>query len=332
MLKKILITGASGFIGSFLVNEALMQGFEVYAGIRDSSNLRYLKDAGIHFFKTNLADKNIIKKDLEKNGKFDFVIHNAGLTKTCNKNMFEQVNYRFTKNLIEALYETNMVPDKFIMISSLAAYGPGQAKSPNPVKESDLPQPVSLYGKSKLMAEKYIKSLHNFPYLIFRPTGVYGPREKDYFVMYKSIKSGLETYIGTKNQYLSFIYVEDLSKLIFDALKSNIIQKSYFLSDLNSYTALEFNTILKKELNKKTIRIIFPKSLIKIIAYLNEKISCKLFHKIPTLNTEKFKEISQTNWTCDSTPLIRDFGFKPEYNLKKGIEHTIKWYKKEKLL
>ncbi len=331
-MKKILITGASGFIGSFLVNEALMQEFDVYAGIRESSNLKYLKNAGIKFFKTKLEDKNTIKKDLKKSGRFDYIIHNAGLTKTCNKSMFEMVNYEFTKNLIEALYETEMIPDKFIFISSLAAFGPGKKNSQTPIKETDTPKPVSLYGKSKLKAELYIKSLNNFPYLIFRPTGVYGPREKDYFVMYKSIKSGMETYIGTKNQYLSFIYIKDLTRVIFDAIKSNIIQKSYFISDLNIYTASEFNKILKTVLNKKTICIVFPKLLIRIIAFFNEKISCKIFHNIPTLNTEKYKEISQVNWACDSTSLIRDFGFKPEFDLEKGINETIKWYIKENLL
>ncbi|MCF6243243.1 MAG: NAD(P)-dependent oxidoreductase [Bacteroidales bacterium] len=262
-MKKILITGASGFIGSFLVNNALKLGFEVYAGIRESSNLRYLNDAGINFFKTNLADKKTIRQDLLACDKFDFIIHNAGVTKTCDKKMFEEVNYKYTKNLIEALYETNRMPEKFIFISSLAAYGPGNNKTLAPVKDDDVPKPVSLYGQSKLKAEQYIKSLENFPYLIFRPTGVYGAREKDYLVMYKSIKSGFETYIGSKNQYLTFIYIKDLVRVIFDALKSDITQKGYFLSDLNNYTAYEFNKIVKTELDKKTISLVFPKFLIK---------------------------------------------------------------------
>lgn len=331
-MKKLLITGASGFIGGFLVEEALKQGFDVYAGIRETSDLSFLKDTRIKFFISDLADKFSIKACLLESGRFDYIIHNAGVTKTCDKEIFEKVNYQFTKNLIETIYETNNIPDKFLFISSLAAYGPGNEKTLNPIKETDEPKPVSFYGKSKLKTELFLKSLDNFPYLIFRPTGVYGPREKDYYLMYKSISSGLETYIGTKDQYISFIYVKDLASLLIDALQSGINQKSYFVSDLNKYTAAEFSRIVKSELEKKTISIVFPKYLIKLIAILGEKISCALLNKVPTLNTEKYKEISQRNWLCDSSDLEKDFNFKPKYDLEKGVHEAIEWYKQKGLL
>ncbi len=331
-MKRILITGASGFIGSFFVEKALELGYEVYAAVRETSDLSYLQDSRIIFFKANLSNKESIKENIEKIGKFDYIIHNAGLTKTCKKDMFDFVNYQITKNLIEALTETNKVPEKFILMSSLAAYGPGNSKTLEPIKISDKQKPISLYGKSKLKIEKHLKSLNNFPYLIFRPTGVYGPREKDYYVMYKSIKSGLETYIGTTEQHITFIYVKDLVNVIFDAIKSDIINKSYFVSDLKSYTTKEFNNIVKEELSKKTISIVFPSIVVKSIAYIGEKISCFFTKNAPTLNTEKFKEISKNNWLCDSSDLIKDFNFKPKYELKKGIKETINWYKKKKLL
>jgi len=331
-VKRILITGASGFIGSFFVEKALEQGYEVYAAVRETSDLSYLQDSRIIFFKANLSEKESIKEHIEKIGRFDYIIHNAGLTKTCKKEMFDFVNYQITKNIIEALYETNKIPDKFILMSSLAAYGPGNPKTLEPIKISDEQKPVSLYGKSKLKVEKYLKSLNNFPYLIFRPTGVYGPREKDYYIMYKTIKNGLETYIGTKEQHITFIYVKDLVNIIFEAIKSNTINKSYFVTDLKSYTAKEFNEIIKKELNKKTISIVIPSIIVKTIAYIGEKTSCFFKNSIPTLNTEKFKEISEKNWLCDSSNLVQDFNFAPEYDLKKGVKEAISWYKKKKLL
>ncbi|RLD54388.1 MAG: NAD(P)-dependent oxidoreductase [Bacteroidetes bacterium] len=330
-MKKVLITGASGFIGSFLVEEALKEGYDVYAGIRESSNLRYLTNPKINYVYIDFSNKESLKKQLVKIDKFDFIIHCAGVTKTCNKKLFDIVNYQYTKNLIDALLETSKVPEKFIFVSSLAAYGPGQ-KDVEPIKLTDTPKPVSYYGKSKLKTEQYIKSLKDFPYLIFRPTGVYGPREKDYYVMYKSIKQGIETYINTKKQLISFIYVKDLSRLIVGALNSEIINKSYFVSDLKEYTAQEFNWLIKKKLIKKTISLVFPGFLVKILAFINEKVSCLFSSKIPTLNTEKFKEISQKNWLCDSSALVKDFNFKPEYNLSKGLDETLQWYKKENLL
>lgn len=211
-MKTILITGASGFIGSFLVEEALNKGYTVFAGVRTSSDKTFLKKEKVCLFEMDFSDKNKLKVKFQEYkrffGIFDYVIHNAGVTKTLHKQDFDVINYQYTKNFIEALTEGNCIPTKFVYISSLAAYGPGNENTMLPIKDTDTPSPVSLYGKSKLKAEKYIKSQSNIPYVILRPTGVYGPREKDYYVMYKMLDKGIETYIGTSKQALSFIYVK----------------------------------------------------------------------------------------------------------------------------
>ncbi len=331
-MGKILITGASGFIGGFLVEEALSRGHDVYACIRKTSNLEFLKDTRIKLFITDLSNKDTIKNSLIESGKFNYVIHNAGLTKTCNKRSFEQVNFQNSKNLLDALIEMKSVPQKFILVSSLAAYGPGDPNSLKPIQISNSPQPVSAYGDSKLKIEQYLQSQNTVPYLIFRPTGVFGPREKDFYTIFKTINNGFETYIGSKEQHLTFIYVKDLVCLFLDALESKVVQKSYFATDLKYYTAIEFNEIIKKALNKKTKVIVFPYFLVRLIATLGEKFSCLFFKNVPTLNIEKFKEISQKNWLCDSSDLERDFAFKPQYSLEDAIQETINWYKKEKLL
>ncbi|NOZ34269.1 MAG: NAD(P)-dependent oxidoreductase [Chlorobi bacterium] len=330
-MKKILITGASGFIGGFLVEEALNRGYEVYAGIRRTSSKQYLSDKRIIFFETQLSDKENLKQKIKEIGKFDYVVHNAGLTKTCNNEDFNTVNFQYTKNLAEALIETGNIPDKFIYISSLEAFGSGDEETMQPIKLSDKPNPLTLYGKSKLKTEKYLNSLSNLPNIIIRPTGVYGPREKDYYLAYKSIKNGIETYIGSSKQIISFIYVKDLVRLIFDVVQSKISGKAYFVSDLRKYTTEEFNQIVKKELNKKTMRIVFPKIIVKTLSFIIGNISC-LFGKPATLNSEKYKIISAGNWYCDSSDIVKDFGFKPEYELEKGIKETILWFKEQKLL
>lgn len=331
-MKKVLITGASGFIGSFLVDMALEKGYQVYAGIRKTSSKIYLSYPDIIFLELDFSDKKAMLNIFNKHPKFDYIIHSAGVTKSCNSNDFDTINYQYTKNFIDVLYKATKIPDKFLFISSLAAYGPGNADTLAPIKTTDTPKPISLYGQSKLKAEEYIKSLKDFPYLIFRPTGVYGPREKDFLVMYKTLKQGFEMYIGSKEQQLSLIYVKDVCCLTFIALESEIIRKSYFLSDLNNYSALGFNKVVKKVLKKKTIRIVLPKILVKIMAYISEKTNCLFFHKTSILNTEKYKEISPKNWLCNSDNLVTDFNFKPKYTLEKGMEETIKWYKKQNQL
>ena len=330
-MKKILIIGASGFIGGFLVEEALSRGYEVHAGVRSTSSRQYLSDKRIKFFETELSDKEILKRKIKEIGRFDYVILNAGLKKTCNNEDFDTVNFYYTKNLAEALIETGNTPDKFIYVSSLEAFGRGDEKTMQPIKLSDKPNPQTFYGKSKLKTEKYLNSLNNFPNIIIRPTGVYGPRDTGYYLVYKSIKRGIETYIGSRKQVLSFIYVKDLARLIFDAAQSEISYKGYFVSDLRKYTTEEFNKIVKKEMNKKALRIVFPKAVVKILSFIIGEISC-LFGKPAILNTEKYKIISAGNWYCDSSEIVKDFGFKPEYELEKGIKETIVWFKEQNLL
>ena len=192
----------------------------------------------------------------------------------------------------------------------------------------DIPKPVDEYGKSKLESEKYIRSLNGFPWLIIRPSGVYGPREKDYFVYFQTISRGMEPYIGFKPQILTFIYVKDLVRLILDAAFSGITGKSYFVTDGKQYDSREFAAITKKHLQKKTLRITLPLKLVGGIALAMEKIF-SLAGSMPTLNTDKFKIMKSTNWTCQVDVLEKDFNFQAEYDLDRGVKEVLEWYKNE---
>ncbi len=331
-MKNVLITGASGFIGSFLVEEGLKQGYQVYAGIRKSSSREYLQDPRIKFLEFDFSTKQKVLETLEQckanNLRFEYIVHNAGLTKAQKKEDFYNVNCRNTIHFIEALTESGMVPEKFIFVSSLAAYGPGNPDTGEPVRLADEPKPIELYGKSKLDAERYITSLSEFPWLIVRPTGVYGPKEKDYFIFFQTINRGLEPYIGFRKQVLTFIYVRDLVRVIFLAMKSPHVRKGWFVSDGKEYPSELFAEITKKVLGKKTFRFTVPLFIVKTIAVAGENIA-GLWGAIPTLNTDKYNVLKSTNWRCEVEPLQNDLGFKAEYDLEKGVQEAIAWYQNE---
>jgi nucleoside-diphosphate-sugar epimerase len=331
-MKNVLITGASGFIGSFLVEEGLKQGFRVYAGLRRSSSRKYLQDPRIQFIEFDFSSREKILETLnhckQENLQFHYIVHNAGVTKAKKKEDFYNVNCRNTRNFIEALIESDMVPDKFLFISSLAAFGPGNPDTGEPVRLTDEPKPIELYGKSKLEAERYITSLKDFPWLIIRPTGVYGPKETDYFVFFQTINRGMEPYIGFKKQVLTFIYVRDLARLVFLALSSTYVYKSWFVSDGKEYPSELFAEITKKALGKRTFRFTVPLFIVKTIATVGENVA-GLFGSIPTLNTDKYNVLKSTNWRCEVEPLEKDLGFKAEYDLERGVAETLAWYKKE---
>ncbi|MDR2027510.1 MAG: NAD(P)-dependent oxidoreductase [Prevotellaceae bacterium] len=333
---KILITGAAGFIGSFMVEEALSRGFDTYAGVRATSSRQYLTDERIKFVDLKYNDKEALVKQLsglkDSIGKFDCIVHGMGVTKCRNKGDFERINYGYTKNFVEALTESDSVPDKFVYISSLSAWGPGDSKTGKPIMLSDEPKPDTLYGASKLKAEQFIASIPAFPYIFLRPTGVYGPREKDYFVFNKTVSNGIEPAMGFQTQYLTFIYVRDLVRLALLACRSDIVRKAYFVSDGREYTDKEYSAIVKKHLGRKhTLKLRVPLFLVKSIAYFLDTV-CGWFGQTPTLNKDKYKILRVTNWRCETKPTEDDFNFAAVYDLDKGTEEAIKWYKQEKWL
>ncbi|MDR0754767.1 MAG: NAD(P)-dependent oxidoreductase [Prevotellaceae bacterium] len=335
---KILITGASGFIGSFLVEKSLEQRFETYAGIRSSSSKKYIVDERIKFIDINYADKEKLISQLnefkQQNGTWDYIIHNAGITKCNKKSDFDRINFMFTKNFVEALCETNMIPKIFVYISSLSAWGAGNEKTLEPIKLDDLPKPDTAYGKSKIKSENFIANIPDFPYLFIRPAGVYGPREKDYLTFVKSIKKGIVPSIGFKPQYLTFIYVKDLTKAIFLLIEKHVVGKSYFVSDGNVYTSKEYANTVKKLLGKKfTIKICIPVFILKIICCLLDTVY-GLFGKSPTLNSDKYNILKARNWKCEIQPLQTDANFSADYDLMSGLKETIEFelYKKNQFI
>ena len=334
-MMKILVTGASGFIGSFLVEGGLSRGFEVWAGMRNGSSRKYLQDNRIRFVTLDFGNPALLREQLKdfasENGKWDYIIHAAGATKCIDSSDFMRVNYEGTRNFIEALQDLDMLPERFIYLSSLSIYGPVREQQPyTPILESDTPQPNTAYGKSKLASEQYIQSCKGLRYIIFRPTGVYGPRERDYFKMVQSIAGHVDFSVGYTPQVITFIYVKDLVKAIYTAISSGVVNRCYLVSEPRGYDSRSFSDYIQKELGiRYVLRIKAPLWLLKAISLCGEGIS-RLTRKPCTLNSDKYNIMKQRNWLCDTTALEKELNFTIDYPLQKGTEEMIKWYKKEK--
>lgn len=326
---KILVTGASGFIGSFIVEEALRRGFETWAAVRKSSSREYLQDERIRLIELDLSSKDRLVEQLR--GKdFDYVVHAAGVTKCLNRQDFHRINTEGTKNLADALLEVQMPLKRFVFVSSLSIFGAIKEKMPyDEIRESDTPQPNTEYGRSKLAAEHYLDTLTpRLPVVILRPTGVYGPREKDYFIMAKSIKQHSDFAVGYQRQDITFVYVADVVQAVFLALTAQIPSgRKYFLSDGEVYQSTTFSDLIHEELGRPWwIRITAPVWVLRIVTFFGEYVG-RMTGKVTALNNDKYNILRQRNWRCDIGPARRELGFEPKVKLKEGVKTTVGWYK-----
>ncbi|MDR2146875.1 MAG: NAD(P)-dependent oxidoreductase [Tannerella sp.] len=331
--KKILITGASGFIGGYLVDEALEKGYEVWAGVRKNSSKENFQDKPVHFIDLRYDDREAlirqIRETVELSGKWDYVIHNAGLTKTLNKQDFYKVNAEYTRHLIEALIAADCTPEKFVLMSSLSCFGPVREKSLQPICADDKPQPNTIYGKSKLAAEQFLQQQNHFPYIILRPTGVYGPKDKDYLVELQSINKGFDLKAGFKPQMLTFIYVRDLARAAMLAVENKTVRnKAYFVADGDVHTDAEFSKLVQQILGRKRVLNVRIPVWLTYCACLVSELAGKISGKPQTLNTDKFQILKQRNWMCETVSIWEDLGFSANYNLEEGLYETIHFNKK----
>lgn len=313
---SILITGASGFVGSHLVETAIDHGFETWAAVRKNSSTRYLNDKRTKIISLDLNDSKTLYQQIIKNKPqgWDYIIHAAGATKALRQEDFDKANYITTRNLIDTLKQLNLKPKRFVLISSLATQMPHHSKTQ--------------YSLSKTKAENYIKNTDT-DYIILQPTGVYGPRDKDYLLAIKSIQKHLEVAIGFKPQQLTFIYVRDLCEAALSALANGSSRQTYQLSDGKTYSNRDFNTIVKSTLNiKHTIPLTIPLIILKLVCLANTLLS-QLTKTVSPINKDKYLMLKQRDWTCNIEKARQNLSFHPRYDLKKGMAETISWYKKK---
>lgn len=327
MAEKILITGASGFIGSFIVEEALTRGMETWAAVRPGSSRQFLTDDRIRFVELDLASEEVLKQQLQGLS-FDYVVHAAGVTKCLDRQDFFRTNTEGTQHLVRALMALGMPLKRFVYISSLSVMGAIREGQPyTEIRDDDEPRPNTAYGQSKLQAERWLDEVDGLPYVVLRPTGVYGPRERDYYMMAKSIQQHLDFAVGYRRQDITFVYVSDVVQAVFLALERGQTGHRYFLSDGEVYQSTTFSDLLHKELGCPwRVRLTAPLWLLRIITCCGE-LTARLTGRVTALNSDKYNIMRQRNWRCDIGPARRELGYEPEVKLAEGVRRSVRWYR-----
>jgi nucleoside-diphosphate-sugar epimerase len=319
---KALVTGGTGFIGSHLADALLQQGVQVRCLVRKGSDLKWLNGLPIEIISGDCSDRASLRDAVKD---VDQIFHLAGITKAVKEKTYFEVNAFGTENLIYACLENNRRIQKFVYLSSQAAAGP--CRNGDKKKESDQCEPISAYGQSKRRGEELaLAHAHEIPLIILRPTGVYGPRDKDFYALFKWVSKRIKPCFSGK---VSLCYVQDVIQAILLAAESQTKSgEIFFLSDGTDYLMREIGDVFARTMGVTPVSIPIPKWLLFGIASFSEYFS--LFSQKPSLISRGMAEqMVQKDWTCDITKAKTMLGFQPQFQLSQGARLTYQWYKNQ---
>lgn len=319
------VTGANGFVGSHLVEYLISQGHEVHCLMRKSSDDKWLKGLNTTIHRGGIEDVDFLRKVFTEH-KANYIFHLAGTVKAFDYAGFEAGNVKPTRCILDAALGIDSIK-KIIVTSSIAASQQTVIGKPN--DETCPRNPLTDYGMSKVAEEDLaISYMDRLPIAIVRPPVVYGERDSEVLLFFKTVKAHIVPLIGFSPKAVSLVHVSDLVSGIFlCALSENSINKTYFIGGHKEENGWkEMGDLASKNLHTWTISLRVPHFLVFIVAYTYEFIS-KLLGIATVFNSQKYREMVSEAWTCKSEKAKKDFGYIPEMSIEKGFEQTIKWYK-----
>ena len=320
-MKKIVITGANGFVGSALAIKLLKSGYEVTCLVRTGSDVDLIENE-LNICYINYNNLEEIKSVLQ--GK-DILIHVAALTRARKWETFQKINIDLTETLLNICNNSSI--KQFIFMSSQAVAGPALNEHSGK-KEEDSPNPITMYGKSKLLAEEIIRRNAKIQWTIIRPVSVYGAGDKDFLALFKMVKNHFVFLNSFRIKYYNLLHIDELTNLIERAINNkDAFNETFFAANPRIIKNSDLHKLIGEAINSKTIAIRIPEFLLFPIASVLEFISLIFKRKFPIINRDKVKEFKEDYWIVDTSKTKNKLNieFKDEYlvNFKK----TYQWYK-----
>jgi nucleoside-diphosphate-sugar epimerase len=328
-MKHVLVTGATGFIGAHLIRALKEKSVRINALVRDPDKGHRLWGDGVRFFTGDIFDTDRLAEAVRD---VDTVFHLVSKTHDFStragiEDDYYRINVVGTQNLLEACCAEKI--KHFVYVSSVKAM---TEKTPQTIDEQFVPQPTTAYGKTKLEAERMVRSFssrYRFAASILRLPLVYGPGNKgNMLAMIKAIDGGRFFLIGNGSNRRSMAYVGNVVHAALAAASVNRGSSSvYIVTDGADYTLKEIYESIARELGRKTKSICIPLGLAKIVAKAGD-MGHKLSGRSFPFNTDMLEKLTGS-LTFSSDLISRDIGFRPAFSWNQALAETIQWYRHE---
>ena len=321
---KVFLTGANGFVGSHILEILLEMKAEPVLLLRSTSDTRFIAGSlsGVQIHHGSLDDPDILQTAMRG---VDAVIHCAGKTKALKVVEYDTVNCHGTQNVVTAANSHRNTIKHLVHISSLAVSGPGDLK--RPARESAPPRPVSAYGRSKQRGEEAVVNKSRVPWTILRPAAVYGPRDTDFFHMFRLMKKRILPLIGGGKRSLSLVYVRDVARSVQRCLgQKEAIGKIYHVAADPPTSDEVLSQEIAGQMGVRPLRLIVPAFALYPLCLIQEALS-KLTGRPNILNRQKVAELLAYGWVCTTDQILHDLEFTAETSLEEGVRQTLAWYR-----
>ena len=320
---KVLLTGATGFVGSHILDSLRARRIDTAVLLRSTSNRRFIEAhlPALAVCAGSISDPQSLDAAVRE---VTHVIHCAGCVKALRLAEFNEVNHLGTRHVVEAINRRPGRIQRLVHISSLAAGGP--ATPDQPAREDDPSNPVSEYGRSKFAAEQEVRRCKS-DYVILRPPEVYGPRDDAFLPLFKAVKAHIRPRMGSRSFALSLVFVRDLAEAVVGCLTpSAAVGKTFYVASPDITNAHAMADEVAAQMKVWTLKLPLPRAALWPVCQLQEVIS-RVTGRPSVLSRQKYAELSAPGWVCDPARLRQEVGIDCATGLRAGIAETLTWYR-----
>ena len=320
--SRVLVTGGTGFVGSHLLEALSSQGVQLRVLVRRTSSRAYLAKLNAELIEGDLGTQAALTSAMQN---IDTVFHLAAVTRARSEREYHQANAEGTRALIEAIRAAHPRPRRLIYLSSLAAAGP--ASNGQPIRQDDVPRPITAYGRSKLVGEQFcLAATGELEVVILRAPAVYGPRDRDLFLCFLLAARGILPVPRGPERMLQFIHVNDLVEALICAAAAPQAAGIYHVAEPQPYAWSEIARWIAQALGQRVRAVYIPQWAVRTAATLSE-LAATTVGRTTIFNREKARELLAPGWLCETEAAKRDLGFEGRIPLPAGLIGTAAWYR-----